>query len=526
MFVCAVLNTHFLRIRKGHGDLSGHLRIGYYLWAGSFFLIAAGLAKSGGSAAPWTSTTRFFESALTAISATAVLAGVSLGWMLLRSFWEGARMDEMSPSLSARRDMTPPPDQSIIEILQKRQRYILARLPVFAKVTFLASGIVLAVYSLARLIDGSTGGSTTEINFKNINLAMVIAGVLSLISNFAIGVFVVWSLFFIPYIGYHAHRASRDTPKPVATRDLRWIQLYAATFLPMAVFAIAWTSIATTTDGRYTLRIETPIDLLVLVLGIGVVVGAIFAINRLIPVKLAAIRLSFFSSLLYLSLFLAYGRGVTMASHSMVFGILLYLMFWAGDFSELARRISLHDIDSRLAERFEQIVARYEDVQNLKDETHLSRKEHEAQATKQKLQIEVQQSESDLALGAQLADMRAKKLSLTKKMNEVQLEVLEKKIDTYGAVFGILSGEMRSRLGDDIPLQIAELKTNVKNLSPEEIQVRMNQIMHRLNDSLQGIPESLAGLRTQLLETTTEIERQTRLIAAESDSQDAPPRPS
>jgi hypothetical protein len=210
----------------------------------------------------------------------------------------------------------------------------------------------------------------------------------------------------------------------------------------------------------------------------------------------------------------------------MVFGILLYLMFWAGDFSELARRISLHDIDSRLAERFEQIVARYEDVQNLKDETHLSRKEHEAQATKQKLQIEVQQSESDLALGAQLADMRAKKLSLTKKMNEVQLEVLEKKIDTYGAVFGILSGEMRSRLGDDIPLQIAELKTNVKNLSPEEIQVRMNQIMHRLNDSLQGIPESLAGLRTQLLETTTEIERQTRLIAAESDSQDAPPRPS
>jgi signal transduction histidine kinase len=288
----------------------------------------------------------------------------------------------------------------------------------------------------------------------------------------------------------------------------------------MAVFAIAWNSFAGNNERAYTLRIESRVDLLVLLLGTGLVVGSITAINRLIPVRLAAIRLSFFSTLLYLSLFLAYGQGVTMASHAMVFGILLYLMFGAAELSELARRISLHDIDTKLADRFEQIISRHDHVQNLKDETQLNRKEHEAQATKQKLQIEIAQAEGDLALGSQLSDMRVKKLDLTKKMNEVQLKVLEKKIDTYGQIFGILSGEMHLRLSDEIPGQIEELRNNVKNLTPEEIQTRMNRIMQQINNSLQGIPESLAELRTQLLATTTEIERQTRLIAAESEDRD------
>jgi hypothetical protein len=77
LFVCAVLNTHWLLLSKFRVGL----RIGYYLWAGSFFLITAGFPTATEGPAPWTSMERFFESALIVISATAVFAGTYVGWM-------------------------------------------------------------------------------------------------------------------------------------------------------------------------------------------------------------------------------------------------------------------------------------------------------------------------------------------------------------------------------------------------------------------------------------------------------------
>jgi hypothetical protein len=64
LFACAVLNTEWL-FSVGLGDL----RISYYLWSGSFFLIAVGLAVSGGGAASWKST-------LIVILTTAFVVGI------------------------------------------------------------------------------------------------------------------------------------------------------------------------------------------------------------------------------------------------------------------------------------------------------------------------------------------------------------------------------------------------------------------------------------------------------------------
>lgn len=417
--------------------------------------------------------------------------------------------------------MTELPDGSITEALQQRQQQILSRLPSFARTTFIIAAIGFLVYSIARLI--FVASFRTQVLNIELSLGTMIALLLGLFSNLVVWLFVVWSLSFIPYIAYYSHRASRGGAAIVTTRPLRWLQLYAATFLPMAVFAIAWNSIAHGDSGNYTLRIESRVDALVLFLGTALVVISIFGINRLIPVRFAAIRLSFLSTLIYLSLFLAYGQGVTMASHAMVFGILLYLMFFSAQLSELARRISLHDIDSKIADRFEQIIARHDEVQNLRDETQLTRKEHDAQTTKQKLGIEIAQANSDLGLNEQLAEMRVKKLNLTKKMNEAQLKLIENKIDYCKEVFEVLSGEMNSRVSNEIPQQIEELRRNVKDLTPEEIQSKMNQIIKRINENFQGIPDTLTELRNQLRETTSEIERQTRLIAAESDEENREP---
>jgi hypothetical protein len=68
LVACAVLNTHWW-------FRADDLRIGYYWWAGSFFLIAAGLATRGGFASRM-SAEQAFQAALVAISATAVLAGL------------------------------------------------------------------------------------------------------------------------------------------------------------------------------------------------------------------------------------------------------------------------------------------------------------------------------------------------------------------------------------------------------------------------------------------------------------------
>lgn len=69
LVVCALVNTNWwFRTHR--------LRIGYYWWTGSFFLIAAGLTMRGGVAQSWFSPDGIGQSALLVISATAVLAGI------------------------------------------------------------------------------------------------------------------------------------------------------------------------------------------------------------------------------------------------------------------------------------------------------------------------------------------------------------------------------------------------------------------------------------------------------------------
>jgi hypothetical protein len=76
--LCALLNTHWWFRAE-----SGSLRIGYYWWAGSFFLIGAGLTGRGSTAA-WISTEGIIQVALLVVSASAVLAGIYVEWRRIR----------------------------------------------------------------------------------------------------------------------------------------------------------------------------------------------------------------------------------------------------------------------------------------------------------------------------------------------------------------------------------------------------------------------------------------------------------
>jgi hypothetical protein len=413
-------------------------------------------------------------------------------------------------------------DDTVLDILQDRQKVILSTLPAFARVTLPVAigGFVLTL--LVRLAtDQAMRDRITSVRWADITLGALIATFLGLFSDLIVWVFVVWSLAFVPFVAYHAHKASRQTEAKVMTRPMRWVQLYASTFLPMAIFALAWNSVGSNARPPEPLTLGSFTDFALLVLSTGLVVAILTAINKWIPVRLAAVRLSLFSCLLYLSLFLAYGWGVGLASAAMVFGILIYIMFNASDIAELGRRISIHDVDPVIADQFDKIATGHDTLRTREGENLLKQKEQDVRLAEQQFEIGIEKSDNEMALSVQLKDIRKKKLSLNQKMNETQLMVLEKKIDALGEVFTVLSSEVSERMGQEMPEQVRELRENVKSYTPEELQQKMNTIVSVVNRSLQGIPESLAELRTQLLLTTSEIEKQTRLMAAEQAGDDA-----
>jgi len=404
-------------------------------------------------------------------------------------------------------------DNSQLKSLQNRQERIIASLPDFGKRTIWAAIVLLVVsFGMKTISDQSFRSNITSVRFSTITIGSIISILLGIFSNFVIWVFVLWSLVFVPYVAYHAHKASREMDIGLDSKPFRWLQLYAATFLPMVVFAMAWNSFAVNQSNEIALLITSPQDFLTLLFWTTTVVILLATINRLIPVGLAVMRLSFFSFLLYLSLFLAYGRGISVASHAMVFGILVYLMFDASQVAELARRISLYDLDPVIVERVESIRTRCQELQTQKGETSLTREEHEAETGKQRLDVEMIEAKSDLALNKQLAEIKARKVDLNREINEVQLSVFQTRIEALGQAFMVISKEFKGRLDAELPNKINRLKNSVKDIPPEELHRKMTEIATEINTSLQGIPESLLELRKQLQAATIELESITQLL--------------
>lgn len=408
-------------------------------------------------------------------------------------------------------------DEQITEILMDRQKAIVGKLPSFFKVTSsLALVAFLASGAIALRNDPVWTGDFQPLFAQvsaRLTIAGIMAGALSIFSSIVLWLFVFWSVSFVPFIVIQAHKASKQTPNTVQTKPIRWVQLFAATFFPVAVFAIAWESIGPKQNTGFSLKITNPVEALWLVCGTVIVIIAIWLANKFIPPRLAAVRLSFFSLLLYLSLFLTYGFEISIASHSMVFGILLYLMFRSNEFADLARRLSLHDMEPSLADHIDSILLRYQQVDNLRSEIDLKKREHEVQGQTHKLAIQIEKDQSEQNLAGQLSEIHKRGLELSEQLNRTQLQFIDDKIQTLSAVFGIVNQEAQDRVKEEIPLKLAELREQVKTLSPDELRDKMAELSQTIAASLGGIPESLGPIREQLLDATRQLKEQTKMIA-------------
>lgn len=99
----------------------------------------------------------------------------------------------------------------------------------------------------------------------------------------------------------------------------------------------------------------------------------------------------------------------------------------------------------------------------------------------------------------QLSEIQAKKIELVQRMNRTQIEILESKINMLDQAFEIISKEYSSKLTQDFPKHLEELKEFAKTLPANELSAKINDFIGGMNPSLEALPETLAELRTQLL---------------------------
>jgi hypothetical protein len=320
--------------------------------------------------------------------------------------------------------------------------------------------------------------------------------------------YVIWTLSFIPYIAYQAHQTGLKYKIGVGSRSFRWLQLYAATFLPMITFALAWNSFPSSAPVDF--YVSTLKDGFFILAGAAIVFACLFFSVRKIPSKLLVIHVSIVSILLYTSLFLSYGFGYGIASFATLFGILGYLTFNFQELDEIGRRITIYDIDTNIADELNNSAKYFHSVKVKEDaikvkELELEYKEKQ-NFQKQKLQ-KVQNQENVIE---QLKQIEETRIKFGNQVNETQLKVFNKKSILLNDMYEILSKELDKRMDEEIPNRIKALQENAKNYTPKELQESMSAIFKEMESSLNGIPEGLANLRSEMDEVIKQITIQTK----------------
>jgi hypothetical protein len=287
----------------------------------------------------------------------------------------------------------------------------------------------------------------------------------------------------------------------------------------MAAFAIAWNSSAIHVT-NIVVQVHSAEEAITLVVGTILVAGILFAINRFISSNAIAVRLSILSTIIYSSLFLAYGQGLSVASLAMLFGILFYLIFASGQIEEMGRRLVVYDLDPNISKKVDVINARFQTLQVTHDEITLSERENRMLQDQSRAKSKLAEAQMEQRLGEQLSEIQSRKIELVHKMNRTQIEMLEQKINMLGSAFDIVSKEYTNKLTQDFPRQLEVLKEDARTLPAKELSEKMNGFMGGMNLLLEGMPETLGELKKQLITAADDLENQTRMLLPDTDKQD------
>lgn len=411
-----------------------------------------------------------------------------------------------------------PNDFRLLQITEERQKIILKALPQFAYWTIFFAFIGFALTSYYQWKTGNLPRSYSGLlNFSNPSIGSIIALALTFFSTLMMWVFVIWSLSFIPFIAYRAHRASEIIKLPVGTKSFRWLQLYATTVLPVFTFAVAWSSIPS--NGNFNLSIENLSDgFLIVVFGL-LIWSALWIIVEVIPKRLVAIHIAFLSTLLYTSLFLAYGFGYGEISYSTLFAILFFLTFSFNKLEEIGRRITTYDLNPLTAENISKLMDDISEVSSKSDEIIVDEMKLDVEKRKNDQFVKKEELENEKNLQNHIGNIRKTEIDFNKNVQETSLKVFNEKANFLNKMYETLATELGERIKSEFPSKLQELSEDAKKYSPKELQLKMKVIYNEMNKTLSQIPESLADLKKEMNQAVLDMKSQAQLLVANEQAQ-------
>jgi hypothetical protein len=177
---------------------------------------------------------------------------------------------------------------------------------------------------------------------------------------------------------------------------------------------------------------------------------------------------------------------------------------------EIARRVSIYDIDSNITDKVSAVSNRENLIKLKEAETDVSKLENELESKVQKIDSEVQ-------INDQLRKIRTTRIDFNAKVNETKLDSFNKKLEFLNQIYTVLADEYKLKVDQELPSMIGSFKQNVKIMTPEELSATMNKIIQQVNSSLDTIPQGLDNLKIEMRKATKELKQATDDLASDND---------
>lgn len=386
--------------------------------------------------------------------------------------------------------------------LDERQKTTLKDLPKYAKNSVIFGIIVLIIGLTIQIITNNLPNEQLQLvnSLQNPTVGGIISIFFTIIAYVINAVFAVWAVSFVPYLTLKAFKASQKINIPLRTNSAKWLQLFAAVFLPIIAFAIFASNIPAT-NSSFIINL-TAEDLILIVLSASIVWIILFVSIKLIPLKFVVIHLTIYSLLLYIVIFFSYILGFGTITYGAVLGMIFFIMFSSNKLGEIINRISIYDISSDLIEKIT-LVSNRENIIKVK----------EAEADISKLDRELGNRISNLKneeeVSKQLQQIKASQIEINSKISKAKLDIFNKKLDLFNGLFTILSEEYGVKANEELPALLGNFKTNVKTMSSVDIEKQINNIINQVNSSLDTIPKGLDNLKTEMNKATKELKEAT-----------------
>lgn len=389
--------------------------------------------------------------------------------------------------------------------LEERQQKLLGNIKQFVLASIGATVILMLIYTAIKLKSNDTSAfDFTFLKLNDYTLQRVISLVITVFSNFVSIMFVLWTLFFIPYIAYQSYRISQKISLPIGRKPFKFMQLILSTFFPAMIFAVIWGNLPPENIGFKSVQTLQDVAFTLI---IGIVVWAIlFTASNILSNRYIYIYTSLLSVLLFASLLLNYGLGVGAISYGTLFGILFFLTFNFPRVEEIGRVISMYDLDFAIIDKFNSVI-------DAEDEIETTKWERELQVQKYNAEIEHLEIESQHDVNRQLQTVEKFKLDFNARITEEGFKQWEMQLQALDRLQSILSEELNQKISRDIPTKIASLAKRAEGMSSDNLHDQINQIRDEILASFDGPPEVLEDIRQKFHDRIEDVYKQTKKLS-------------